>query len=89
MARVYRERVVEPRRELLKTVIERGIARGDLRSDTDVQVLHEFLLGPMFHRLPFSGGKLDRNLAARLVGDPRGLCTALRRLRPAAFARPR
>jgi hypothetical protein len=45
MARVYPERVVEPRRELLKTVIERGIARGDLRSDTDVQVLHEFLSG--------------------------------------------
>jgi AcrR family transcriptional regulator len=67
LARAYRERAVEPRREQLKLVIERGIARGDLRPDTDVVLLHEFLLGPMFYRLLLSGGKLDRNLAARLV----------------------
>src|SRR4029453_17995436 len=29
LARVYREQVVEPRREQLRSVIERGIARGD------------------------------------------------------------
>jgi Tetracyclin repressor-like, C-terminal domain len=48
-------------------VIERGIARGDLRPETDVQLLHEFLLGPTFYRLLLSGGSLDRNLATRLV----------------------
>jgi AcrR family transcriptional regulator len=69
LARTYRERVVEPRRELLKTVIDRGIARGDLREDTDVRFLHEFLVGPLFYRLFFSGGKLDRKLAERLVDD--------------------
>jgi AcrR family transcriptional regulator len=67
LARAYRERVVEPRREQLAPVIERGIARGDLRPDTDVQLLHEFLLGPTFYRLLLSGGSLDRRLAARLV----------------------
>jgi hypothetical protein len=40
LAREYRERVVEPRRELLRPVIERGIARGDLRPDTDTRVVH-------------------------------------------------
>jgi AcrR family transcriptional regulator len=67
LARVYRERVVEPRRAQLAPVIERGIARGDLRPETDVQLLHEFLLGPTFYRLLLSGGSLDRNLATRLV----------------------
>ena len=67
LARAYRERVVEPRRVQLAPVIERGIARGDLRPDTDVQLLHEFLLGPTFYRLLLSGGSLDRRLAARLV----------------------
>jgi AcrR family transcriptional regulator len=67
LARAYRERVVEPRREQLAPVIARGIARGDLRPDTDVQLLHEFLLGPTFYRLLLSGGSLDRRLAARLV----------------------
>jgi AcrR family transcriptional regulator len=67
LARAYRERVVEPRRAQLAPVIERGIARGDLRPDTNVQLLHEFLLGPIFYRLLFSGAPLDRNLGNRLV----------------------
>ncbi|HEX6702475.1 MAG TPA: TetR/AcrR family transcriptional regulator [Gaiellaceae bacterium] len=69
LSRTYRERVVEPRRELLKSVIDRGIARGDLRPDTDVQFLHEFLVGPLFYRLLFSGGKLDPKFAERLVDE--------------------
>jgi AcrR family transcriptional regulator len=69
LARTYRERVVEPRRDLLKSVIDRGIARGDLRPDTDVRFLHEFLIGPLFYRLFFSGGKLDRKLGERLVDE--------------------
>jgi len=67
LGRAYSERVVEPRRAQLQPVIERGIARGDLRSDTDVQLVHEFLLGPVFYRLLLSGGTLDRGLGTRLV----------------------
>lgn len=55
LAREYRERVVEPRRAQLRPVIERGIARGDLRRDTDVNLVHEVLLGPVFYRLLLSG----------------------------------
>jgi AcrR family transcriptional regulator len=67
LGRVYRERVVEPRRAQLRPVIERGIARGDLRPDTDVRLVHELLLGPVFYRLLLSGGPLDRKLSTRLV----------------------
>jgi AcrR family transcriptional regulator len=69
LARVYRDRVVEPRREQLRPVVERGIERGDLRPDTDVRLVHEFLVGPIFYRLLFSGGPINRNLGPRLV-DP-------------------
>ena len=67
LSRVYRERVVEPRRAQLRPVIERGIARGDLRPDTDVHLVHELLLGPVFYRLLLSGGPLDRKLSTRLA----------------------
>jgi AcrR family transcriptional regulator len=67
LARVYREQVVEPRREVLRPVIERGIARGDLRPDTDVRIVHELLVGPLFYRLFFSGPPLNRKLGASLV----------------------
>jgi AcrR family transcriptional regulator len=67
LARVYREQVVDPRRAQLAPVIERGIARGDLRPDTDVRLMHELLVGPIFYRLLFSGGPIDRKLGPRLV----------------------
>src|SRR4029077_15766297 len=67
LGRVYLEQVVEPRRAQLRPVVERGIARGDLRPDTDVRLVHEMLLGPVFYRLLFSGGHLNRKLSTRLV----------------------
>jgi AcrR family transcriptional regulator len=67
LARVYREQVVEPRQAELTPVIKRGIARGDLRPDTDVRLIHELLVGPIFYRLLFSGAPLDRNLGRRMV----------------------
>ena len=67
LARVYREHVVEPRRDQLAPVIERGIERGDLRPDTDVRLVHEFLVGSILYRLLLSGGPLDRKLGTKLV----------------------
>ena len=67
LARVYREQVVEPRHAELTPVIKRGIARGDLRPHTDVRLIHELLVGPIFYRLLFSGAPLDRNLGRRIV----------------------
>jgi hypothetical protein len=69
LAEAYRTRAIAPRRERLGQVIERGIARGDLRPDTKTEILHEFLLGPVFYRLLLSGGSLDDGLAARLVDE--------------------
>jgi AcrR family transcriptional regulator len=67
LSRAYRKRVIDPRLEQLRNVIDRGIERGDLRPDTDVRLLHEFLLGPIFYRLLLSGQPLDRDLGDRLV----------------------
>ena len=67
LARVYREQVVEPRREQLRPVIERGIARGDLRPGTDLRLVHELMVGPILYRLLLSGPPLDRKLTTSLV----------------------
>ena len=67
LARVYREQVVQPRLTQLAPVIARGIARGDLRPGTDVRLIHELLVGPIFYRLLLSGAPLDRGLGPRLV----------------------
>ena len=67
LARVYREQVVQPRMDQLAPVIKRGIARGDLRADTEVRLVHELLVGPILYRLLLSGAPLDRSLGPRLV----------------------
>jgi len=67
LARVYREQVVQPRVTQLAPVIQRGIARGDLRPDTDVRLVHELLIGPVIYRLLLSGAPLNRGLGASLV----------------------
>jgi AcrR family transcriptional regulator len=67
LARIYRERIVDKRLAEVKTVIDRGIARGDLRDDTDVRLVHELLVGPLFYRLLFSGAPLNTAHANQIV----------------------
>jgi AcrR family transcriptional regulator len=67
LARVYREQVVQPRLAQLAPVIKRGVARGDLRADTEARLVHELLVGPIFYRLLLSGAPLNRSLGPRLV----------------------
>ena len=46
----YKQRVLLPRRELLRTIIRRGIAEGELRADLGEDLLAEILLGPILVR---------------------------------------
>ena len=62
----FRSAVVAARRGEIGRVIERGVARGDLRPDADASVATELLAGPVYFRLVF-GGSLDRDLAVRGV----------------------
>jgi AcrR family transcriptional regulator len=62
----FRASVVEARRAEIAKVIERGVARGDLRPDADAGVATELLVGPVYFRLMF-GGVLDLEFAKRIV----------------------
>jgi AcrR family transcriptional regulator len=62
----FREMVVGARREQVGWVIERGIARGDLRPDADPAIATELLVGPVYFRLVF-GGRLDAAFADQVV----------------------
>lgn len=91
----FRATVVAARRREIAEVVRRGIVRGDLRADADVDIATELLVGPVYFRLMF-GGDLDDAFAQR-VGDavhaalrrgpasPRG---AARRSRHRADTRP-
>jgi hypothetical protein len=62
----FRTVVVEARRDEVRRVIERGIARCDLPPSTDLDIATELLIGPIYFRLVF-GGALDREFGEKVV----------------------
>lgn len=62
----FRATVVGARRTEVAKVVERGIARGDLRPDADPTIATELLVGPIYFRVMF-GGELTMDFANRVV----------------------
>jgi AcrR family transcriptional regulator len=48
----YRQDVLEPRRDIIRRAIRRGIEAGELRDDLDVEVVLSLLLGALTARRP-------------------------------------
>jgi AcrR family transcriptional regulator len=63
LARVVREGFLIRRRLALSEVVRRGVERGDLRPDVDLELVLDTLGGPLFYRLLITGGPLDEQLA--------------------------
>jgi AcrR family transcriptional regulator len=63
----YKETVVEPRRDVMRAVIRRGVETGELRPDTDVEIAMLQLTGAIMAQEKSQAGTLDRDFAARLV----------------------
>ena len=68
MARVY-QGVVEPRREVMRSVLRRGIASGELRADLDVELTLLVLAGPTLaqNMLRWNPNVPDEHFAENLV----------------------
>ena len=69
------EVLVQPGRRVMRAILRRGIERGELRSDLDVESAVDLLIGGIVYRLLYSGGDLslleqlpERHLAAALAG---------------------
>jgi AcrR family transcriptional regulator len=67
LARLVREGFLAPRRAALRAVLDRGVERGDLRRDLDVELALDVLGGPLFYRLLITGGPIDQKLAKGVV----------------------
>jgi len=55
------------RQATARTLLQRGIDRGELPADTDVDVLVDVLLGPFVYRRLVTGAPLDDDYTQRLV----------------------
>jgi AcrR family transcriptional regulator len=67
LARGFRERVLGRRVAAMRELLQRGIERGELRRDLDLEIAVDLLLGPIYYRLLISGEPLTGAFVDRLV----------------------
>jgi AcrR family transcriptional regulator len=65
----YRDEVVEPRRELIRSVLRRGIETGELRADTDIEVAMLALTGAVMARGKHDVTPAEPGFAGRVVDE--------------------
>jgi AcrR family transcriptional regulator len=76
---IFYENLVEPRRGQMRVILERAMARGEIRDDVDIDLIIDLFAGPVVYRLLITRGDLaqlpgvDEQLDALLNGlAPRG-----------------
>jgi hypothetical protein len=67
LAKGFRERVLARRVAAVRELLQRGIERGELRRDLDLEIAIDLLLGPIYYRLAISGEPLTSTFIERLV----------------------
>ncbi|MGH3166922.1 MAG: TetR/AcrR family transcriptional regulator [Trebonia sp.] len=65
----YKEQVVEPRRDLIRSVLRRGITTGELRPDTDVEIAMLTLTGAVLAREKHDSTPAAAGFAERVVDE--------------------
>jgi AcrR family transcriptional regulator len=80
MHAIFRSVLIEPRREVLRTVLQRAVERGELRDDLDFELLIDLLAGPVIYRLLIDAGDTTE---LRRRGPAAGLDLLLEGLAPA------
>ncbi len=67
LAACFRQEFVRPRRALIHQTLGRGVARGELRPDVDLDIVADALVAVLHHRLLITGQEVDEGLPERLV----------------------
>jgi AcrR family transcriptional regulator len=77
MHALFHEHLVEPRRRVVRGIVERAKGRGEIRSDVDTNVAVDLMVGPFIYRMIISGGD------PAAIGNPAEILSAvLEGLRP-------
>jgi AcrR family transcriptional regulator len=76
---IFYDNLVAPRRAQMRAILERAVARGEIRDDVDIELIIDLFAGPVVYRLLITGGDLsqlhavDEQLDVLLYGlAPRG-----------------
>jgi AcrR family transcriptional regulator len=65
----YVEAVVEPRRDVFRAVLRRGMATGELREESNIELAVDLLTGAVVARARLGHERAERGYARRLVDE--------------------
>ena len=63
----YQRRVVQPRRDRARAILDRAIERGEIPPSTNAEVAIDLLYGPLYHRLLHGHAPLDDQFVMDVV----------------------
>jgi AcrR family transcriptional regulator len=61
------QRVVEPRRAIVRSSVQRAIEEGELPAGTDAEFATDLVLGPIWHRMLQGHGPVDQPFVERVI----------------------
>jgi len=67
LAEAYRAIYFKPRRLDSRHILERGISRGELKEDLDIELVIDLIFGPLFYRLLITGDMVDEAFIKDLI----------------------
>lgn len=67
LAEEYRLRYFNPRRLDSRRILERGVQRGELKTDIDIEICMDLIYGPVFYRLLITGEVIDEAFIETLI----------------------
>jgi AcrR family transcriptional regulator len=67
VAAVFRRRFLDERRARDRTILERGVASGDIRADVDLDLAIDAIYGPVYYRALLTGLPIDDRFVDGLV----------------------
>jgi AcrR family transcriptional regulator len=68
IAQAVRGGMVARWRDAVRQVLARGVTRGELQHNVDIELTIDLLSGPLFHRFLMTGGPVDERLVRGVVG---------------------
>lgn len=67
LAEEYRVRYFNPRRLDAKKILHRGVERGEIKKELDLELCIDLIFGPLFYRLLITGEKVDADFIQSLT----------------------
>ena len=69
LAEACRARFFRPRRLEARGILEKGVQRGELKKNLDIDICIDLIYGPIFYRLLVTGDTLDEPYVQQLVNN--------------------